>query len=566
MHLTPPPSRQISRLFSLIVTVGLLASPLQAQQPAPKPAASPGKPGWKVIYSNDATNIFNCVSPFNPPGKKDSRFNEVMIRASVAEAAVKGVDAQLLQPGHGWVPWWPSKILPLAQHEAWYEARYGVKPKLPPHQFLHEGGDIIGAFIDECHKHGNAALVSYRVNDNHHLEGIDGNPGPSKAHALSQFYADHPEYRIGPTTTKEDRVHNWLIPAARDYKVSLIVEMLEQYPALDGLELDFMRYPNYFPADTPNERRVEVMRGVLKEIRAALDRTSPDGKRRWLGARVPILEKDWANIGFDPAAWHAEGVDFFNLSPSYRLTQQTSVAQARERAPQAAIYLELTHTPQTWKFGGLGYDDHCFRRSTDEMLENTARIGYAEGADGMSLFNFVYYRAHGGLRKQRGPFDEPPFDVLTKVADPAALQSIPGYFFLEVVNELFLRGRKREYSMEALPAEGNGPGIVRIQIVTNEEASSDENLQPTGVERGDWAVQLNGTTLEPIGPSKEHYPFPTRYTAGFGNTDQYLEFKLPAGALQNGPNAISVEAIDVREEGFRLKWIDIIQPVAGTSN
>jgi hypothetical protein len=86
------------------------------QSLAESPAGSTGKrgPGWRVIFDNDTTNIFNCVSPFNATGDATT-FTEAMLRASVAEAAVPGVDAQLLQPGVSWVPWWPSKILPLAE-------------------------------------------------------------------------------------------------------------------------------------------------------------------------------------------------------------------------------------------------------------------------------------------------------------------------------------------------------------------------------------------------------------------------------------------------------------------
>lgn len=526
----------------------------------PSPVAVGTKPPWRVIYDNDTTNVFNCTSPYNPAGAEHGAFDEKMLRASVAEAAVSGVDAQLLQPGHGWVPWWPSQILPLAEHEAWFESRYGVKPAIPVHNYLRKGGNLIQVFLDECHKHKVAALVSYRLNDNHHLEWVNDKPKGSKAHALTKFYADHPEYRIGSSTSKDDRVHNWLIPEVRNYKLSLITEMMELYPQLDGLELDFMRYPNYFPGDTPMEKRVEVMVGFIREIRALLDRTASKDRRHWLGARVPVHEKDWANIGFNPSAWHAAGVEFFNLSPSYRLTQQTSVAAAREAAPHAAIYLELTHTPQTWKFGGPGYDDHCYRRSTDEMLESTARLGYVRGADGMSAFNFVYYRGHGGFRERRGPFNEPPFNTLSKVADRNALDREPGYFFLDVAYDLFLNGRKRQYTMDAVPAEGNGSAILRIQVVTEEERSSDENQSPTGIKRGEWEILVNGTKLEPAGESGEVYPFPTQYKAGFGHSDQYLAWKLPGGLLKDGPNFLTVTAVGVRKEGFRLKWIDIIQP------
>jgi hypothetical protein len=520
------------------------------------------KPGWKVIYDNDTTNIFSCSSPFNQkPKNPKERFTDQMIRASVAEAALDGVDAMLLQPGHGWIPWWPSKILPLAEHEAWFKARYGVEPNIPVHDYLRQGGDLIGVFLDECRKRGVAGLVSYRLNDSHHLEDIDVKTSGGKAHALSEFYADHPEYRIGKSTSKEDRVQNWLIPEVRQRKLDLITEMVELYP-LDGLELDFMRFPNYFPQGTSKKQRVAVMTEFIAQIRALLDRTAAPGTHRWLGARVPINAAEWENIGLDASAWNKAGMEFFNLSPSYRLTEQTSVAKARADAPDAAIYLELTHTPQTWKFGGTGYDDHCYRRSTKEMLENTARIGYARGADGMSVFNFVYYREHGGLKDQRGPFDEPPFDVLSKVANPQGLQTISGYFFLTVENELFKLGQTRTYPMDIVPAEGNGESVLRLQIVTDTESKSDERAPLEKADRGKWTITLNGRKLLPAKETGSLYPFPTPFKAGFGKPEQYLSWRVPANVIKNGINEVEIFAKDIPPAGMRLKWIDITQPVA----
>jgi hypothetical protein len=307
--------------------------------------------------------------------------------------------------------------------------------------------------------------------------------------------------------------------------------------------------------------RVEVMCGFIGKLRACLDEAAVknNGGHRYIGARIPITEAEWRDIGLDPAAWRKAGVDYFNISPSYRLTQQTAVAALRKDVPDARIYMELTHTPQTWKFGGPGYDDHSFRRSTMEMLETTARIGYARGADGMSFFNFVYYREHGGCRDQRRPFNEPLFDELSAVASPDALAGAPGYFFLARDHELFAKGKKRDYTMDIVPARGNGAGVLRLQLLTTKETRFDERTAPEKLARGDWKIAINGVELNAAPAGKKAYPFPTPFKAGFGGAGQYLSWQVPAGLLVNGENRVEITAVNPPGDGLRLRWIDIIQ-------
>lgn len=69
-----------SALYAAIAVLFLLTIPAMAQE----------RPPYRVLFSNDTTNITNCTSPYNPG---DRKFTEDMLRASVAEAAVKGVDA-----------------------------------------------------------------------------------------------------------------------------------------------------------------------------------------------------------------------------------------------------------------------------------------------------------------------------------------------------------------------------------------------------------------------------------------------------------------------------------------
>ncbi|MDB6136971.1 MAG: hypothetical protein JWO94_43, partial [Verrucomicrobiaceae bacterium] len=283
-------------------------------------ASRPGLAGlaqpapFRVLYSNDTTNVAGCTSPFHKAGEP---FRPAMLEASVDEVAGR-VDAHFLQPGLGMVPMWPSKILPLEAHYAWIKDRY----KVPPDAFgkyVLEGGDVVKVFVDRCRKTGQAAFISLRLNDAHHKEYAfpkpGDKPGTSMGMSVTRFYVEHPEFimKTGSSRTG-DVVQNWIHPEVRAQKLALITELCENYD-IDGLELDFMRYDNFFDkALTTVEQRREVITGFVRQVRGALDRTGREGKRRWLCARVPALVKGLDAIGVDLPALVATGLDMVTLS------------------------------------------------------------------------------------------------------------------------------------------------------------------------------------------------------------------------------------------------------------
>lgn len=530
-------------------------------------------PPWRVIFNNDTTNILSCESPYHhgatatlyheAPGEK---FTDDMVRASVDEAAVQGVDAMALMPGLGRVPWWPSKINPMAGHEAWFKDHYGVTPHFIIDDYLLAGGDYIKVFVEECHRKGVAALIAFRLNDGHMLEDADGHPKSVEVETLDQYYVEHPEFRLERKSTGYGvGVENWLHPEIPEHRLALITELLENYD-LQGMELDFLRVERFFPAETPMPEKVAVMVKFLGQVRAALDRTAKPGQRRYLGVRVDCHSEGWPLTGFDPVAFRAAGVDYFNLSPSYNSTQRTSIAEARRAVPGERLYFEQTMSPQGWPLVS-GYDGSDFRRCTAEMLESTARLAYRRGADGMSLFNFAYYRSFGQAPEKRGPFDEPLFNVLPRLADPAALNQPPSYFYLSA-NESEIHGGKGttdigvqqgqpvECTMDMFPLAGNPEGRLRLQVLTKAESVEGEGQPPVEAARGHWRVKLNGSELIPASDPVAAYPFPTSIRAGFGHANQYLAWAVPSGSVIDGSNRIELTLLD-GPPGLLVRWIEV---------
>jgi len=430
-----------------------------------------------------------------------------MLEASVDEAV--GVDAHFLQPGLGWIPWWKSKVYPADEHYRWYQKCSGKVPDSFG-KYMLAGGDMVKVFIERCRKRGQAPFISLRMNDAHHVE-VPGSVW------ISRFFAEHLDWRIGPNFVRgEERVLNWAIPEVPAHKLALIRELCANYD-FDGFEMDFMRIYSYFRlTETTSAQRRAIMTNFVRDVRAAL------GPRRWLCARVPCYLAMHDALGIDLPAMVAAGLDMVNLSASYFTVQQTDLAAIRKLVPDAAVYLELCHSIWNGRkpAGAKGYDSFPFRRATPEQMQTAAHFAYARGADGVSLFNFAYYREHGG--PGRGPFNEPPFHVLPRLGDRARLARQPQHWFLANGWQHPLPQKlPATFTLDLAPRAGQGR--LRIQGETS-----------LGTSR--WQARLNGVELAPTDDVSEPYPNP--YPPMLGKPDEMRAWLVPAGLLRDGVNRV----------------------------
>ena len=489
------------------------------------------KPPFCVLYSNDTTNTVSCVSPWH---KRGDPFGPELLRATVDEVAGRGVDVHMLQPGLGWIPWWKSKVYPADEHYRWFQQRTGLGPDTFGRYML-AGGDMVQVFLDRCRQRGQTPFVSLRMNDGHHLEDADAKN--RNAIWSSRFYVEHPECRIGRDSQKwEQHVLNWAIPAVRAQKLAFIRELCENYD-LDGFEMDFMRHFSLFPAQgTTGAQRAAIMTAFVGEVRKVLDRTTRNGRHRWLAARVPCYTAAFGPLGLDLSALVAAGLDIVNVSASYFTVQQTDLAAIRRAASRAAVYVELCHS--IWngsKPVGGTYDSFPFRRATPEQIYTTAHLAYARGADGMSLFNFVYYREHGGAG--RGPFCEPPFEVLAHLGDRQWLARQPQHYMLSpgwgnpfVKSPLprkCVAGRKEAFTLDLASPEGGWKRGGRLRI--QGEASLGDSR---------WTATLGEQTLAMTDDTTEPYANP--YPSMLGRPEEMRAWSVPAGALRDGANRLEI--------------------------
>jgi len=500
-----------------------LAIPALADPDADAERSSPianagGKAPFKVLYSNDTTHILTCDSPYNlepsPPTTllwPSKRFTPEMLEASIDETAGTGIDVHLLQPGYGWVPWWKSKVYPFEEHVRFMKERFNSEPSVDGFaQYMADGGDIVNVFVKRCREKGLKPFISFRLNDGHGREVLnsprDRGSGIGWA-VLCPALVEHPEWRIGSDQSDwKQRPLNWLVPEVRQLKFRYIRELIEQYD-LAGFELDFMRFPNFFrPSETTSAERGRIMGQFIRDVRRALDDNSTSGQRRWLSVRIPCYQEAHDRLGIDVRAFAEAGVDMFNLSAYYFTEQQTDAPAIKRLLPDSAVYEEMTHTtcvgPALTKTGG---DNFLFRRTTDEQFYTTAHLAYARGIDGVSTFNFVYYRKHGAAG--RGPFREPPFHVFKHLGDPAWLARQPQHYILATVwneppvsRQLSKRLKPEQsaaFRLDMSPPTGGWTKSGKLRI---------QSKEPMG--ESQFTVSFNGQELSPTDDLAEPYPNP----------------------------------------------------------
>ncbi|MBX3670107.1 MAG: family 10 glycosylhydrolase [Rhodocyclaceae bacterium] len=497
-------------------------------------AAGRGKAPFRALYSNDTTNLLACTSPYH---QAKQPFTPQMLEASVDEVAGKGVDVHLLQPGLGWIPWWKSKVYPAAEHYRWYEQRTGKKTDSFG-AYLLGGGDMVKVFVDRCRQRGQRPFISLRLNDAHHLEDADSD-------AVSRFYVEHPDYRIGTDSRKWDqRGLNWAIPEVRALKLAFVRELAEGYD-IDGIELDFMRYYSFFQLDnTTTSQRADIMTEFVRNVRQAI------GPNRWLCARVPCELSMFDPLGIDLPAMVRAGLDMVNASANYFTVQQSDIAAIRQQVPEAAVYEEMCHTTWLGKSSAKGYDDFNFRRTTREQYYTAAHLAYARGLDGVSLFNFVYYRDHGS--PVGAPFSEPPFDVLERLHDKDWLARQPQHWILAQgwgntfgkaqLPRNIKPGGTMKFAFDMAPPAGGWKrgGRLRVQCQSSFEDARFE-------------ARLNGTLLAPTDDVSEPYSNP--YPAMLGQPDELRAWQLAPRVLIDGSNKLEITML--KGGNPRLMFIDM---------
>lgn len=547
----------------------VLATAASAVAAASTPAPKPPVP-YKVWFNHDGTHILTNVKT----GEKPRAFSESLFRDSIKELAGVGIDAVAFSPGNGVVPWWQSKT---NDHWNWFTKRTGKEPGAVG-RYIRDGGDLVAVFVEECRKNNLSPILTIRLKDEHHIEHMD-------SEWVSKFFFEHQNLRLDPSPRAVFGLRglNWIHPEVPEERLAVIRELAGKYD-IDGIELDFMRHPPFFDLkSTTVEQRQKIMTGFIRSVREILNETTPAGKIRHLAIRVPNRLPELTNIGLDLETLNREKLaDVVNVSPSYVSQVESDLAKMVAKAPNAAFFYELTQASMRGPSPSWGeiIDDYPIRITTDEQFYTAANLAYAQGAKGISLFNFTYTRpaARDGHFSIGGSIgQEPPYHIIKHLRDPEWLSKQPQDYWIPYwwktgyhgrqfqLPKTFAVGTEHDIKLDlALPKVAVEDGKLRIRLagITPVLSATEPFPYVVPYEKGratlKWKISINGHLLEETQDVSE--PFPEPYKGFLGDPRDYAAWRVPASALRDGENTIQVKLADgpISEE-FKVDiiWIDL---------
>jgi hypothetical protein len=279
---------------------------------------------------------------------------------------------------------------------------------------LKAGHDPIGLVVDRAREQNLEVFVTWRLNEIHDVQNPD-------SLIVSKFWRDHPEWRVGkqgdtilplfkeiiggrPDHPVHPIVASWFpgamnfaVPEVRALRLAELRECCERYP-IDGIDLDFQRFPIYFPQHE-GPQHVTTMTDWVRSVREMTREVGvARGRPLLVSARMLAKPEQNLGIGLDPIAWAQQDlVDFLVVSHYLRNDFPLPIADFRRQLPDTLpLYGSIEVEP---------------RRDTYRSI---ARQLWADGADGILLFNFFTGREN---RKQ------PPFDLLNELGDPSTIKT-----------------------------------------------------------------------------------------------------------------------------------------------
>jgi hypothetical protein len=344
----------------------------------------------RLLYNNDGSNILMAYDTLTPK-RAYERIDPLAHTgiSSFIHNVNPGMNMGYASKAAQMYHWDPPADIP---KESWNKLGLNMSNNLA--WLTRDGIDPVNLVMNRARLRGMEAMLTFRMNE---LHDVDKPSSP----LLSPFWKAHPDYRVGGYEGWGKEALNYARLEVRGYFFAILREIVDRYD-LDGLELDFMRFPYYFPyrADSMGAYS-RIMTDFVQQVRRLTDSTSvARGRKILLTARVPTSLQGCAHVGLDPATWSRKGlIDFLTVAPFLSTETEIPVAEFKAACGSIPIYTCLEFT--------IGA-----RQMTKEEKRAAAALLYAAGSDGMYLFNyFVAWDA--GFHADT--------DVLAELANPELL-------------------------------------------------------------------------------------------------------------------------------------------------
>jgi len=236
--------------------------------------------------------------------------------------------------------------------------------------FASERGGYFGATFRILRELGKKVLASFRTNDAHFTSTDNPN--------VSEFWKQHAKHALGRAYGYYGGCLNYASDVVRGHFYDRVVEFADLYPDIDGIELDAMRSPFFFPPGK-GAAHAPLFTELVRRIKAALATRAKRLKRPdyLLSVNVPLTPELALECGLDVAAWDAEKLFDYVSVGTYQAYMKHPVERWKKHLVRGTpVYPYVGCSPQTGRYLGL------------EEYRAAAANAYACGADGIYLFNY----------------------------------------------------------------------------------------------------------------------------------------------------------------------------------
>jgi hypothetical protein len=389
------------------------------------------------------------------------------------------LDAICIDVSNEGVAHYRSKILPPIKHPGLMKWR-------------EQGLDYFDALIKEGHKRGKEIWWGLRMNE---VERGDLATYDIKVYAemkeRNPVKAAHPEWLIRSWWWQG--FWNYAIKEVRDYRLSIIREVAEQYD-FDGVHLDFLRTSPFLPPGKQWENRAHLT-DFMRETRRSLQaQATKRGRPLLLAARVPDSVEGCHIDGLDIETWAREGlVDVLILG-----TRTIKVDVASFRQATGGAHVKLLPSFDCYHATDGYHGDQSL-----DLIRGVFSNYLHQGADGVGVFNGIIGFPEQAEKLGMTKTDPRDLQVFSTIGSLATMRDQPRYLPIDrrggyAHNE----GYGSSNNNAPLPLDlrnDQAPSTLTLPLWEPVKAGTSARLRLVlfqHVTSDEVSVQINGTSLK----------------------------------------------------------------------
>ena len=358
------------------------------------------------------------------------------------------------------------------------------------------GIEPVAVVTKRCHEHGIKILAGFRMNDRHR---------PRTAARFGDFIMKNQDLWIrhpGITTCGLDYAHK----EVRDYMFNIAEEVITNFD-LDGLRMCYVRYHHTFNPDQARENQ-PLLTGFMKRVRQMMDREGEQkGRRLVLLVQVPQTLQECHDLGIDVPAWISEGLIDYLCPMDYGSTDFNAPYGefAELTKDSGCCFFPTVHSMQARFY-------HPRNLMSVPAYYAAARNFYAQGADGISTFNFMYHWSGVRGMSYPGPPEMYPkaFEYLQPLRDCGGLWDADRHYMYLPFQEFAMPGIKDRSAAKIRleRTEGaRGSFLFRMAETLERGEKALLRLRAVGVVDDDRIqIALNGEVVPQRSLARTYFP------------------------------------------------------------